>query len=1735
MATEEEWLAGFDTEADQAGDVTTEVKPQEIPQDWVAGFGDEEEDEVVDFVDEEPVRANESEPFWHPWVRQATATYLTRHKPAAEIIQRSAVRTAEDLYNVVNEQLPIGDGKVARWEEEWLGDPKSAVVDISADIGSWLTSFFGPGTLFAKGLTLPAQLPKIKKGLDVLKGSVEATKYGKQLINFTRIASQGFARGVVADYVRTDVDDLDAKQAVEKRVEELYLGAALGIGVNLGLAGLQRLVRAGVNKIDALREVRKASEGKADPEQALRDLKDAVEEENAIKQDISEQINPRENDLKIDFDELGDKGQAIKALEEGPYSEAKEIVDTSGLTDDFIYFSHATSSDAVKNILKNGFDLKYSGGDLETNVLVHGTPDNLLERLAKIKEGTDVHSAAGNSAVVFKIPKDEFVKGFRDGGIADATIDQGTTIVPNKYIAGYSIGQDVQKGLPPAPQKITPEGKVEEVVPAPRVDPADEVFQFIQGQRNYPLQVQAMVQETIKLSQRLTPKVNSLVEDISKLDNAVLKESNVDVGKSFDEIKSKIITLEDDLLRNRKLIDIRAKVGNFAGRLLAGFRKKEVVDLTKPFEYKPEVRKQLDNIDTLLNLIKSVKTGTNYGQDIVKRLRTELSLLDEVAETGNLAAALDKQFNLTAESSLKTIWGNYKQRISKQVIKELRTKEPTNKAALELFSNRVTSTLNGALKGNKKVANKVKTALADVQDIVKNPGKYRESINQIISDITKAKDIPADEVNRSLRILEDLKEGVNSQRFIDSLPNRGKIVEKILREEVDNIGNKIRAAVNSGTEKQLVDDVMSDLSGKIKELSQSEKDILLNTIRVELANTVASVRDSILGNFKSKELYKQYSLKAQIRELDEMADKSIAEIKEYLKVNARKAQVDPEGIKELKTEVRQSRKVLTDILKNEEIAAKNEFNKEFLKAFQAMGRHGTEGINNIELSIRALETYRMNTGLLMGFRTFLVGLPSGIINLTLQPLETALKTLLKTKNLQKINRFNREVKAHKLAIAEIAAVKSYFSSFVDALRVAKNTLKYGEEGSFMPQIMRRHEEDLTSVLDSVKAKEKPYTINFKNKKELEKMVKAYGVDNPENATLFRRFLEDVALGEASTRLSKLTRPLFDLSFRAMQIPDQAMIFLGYMRNQDAFFTKQGIENGLSGRQLQEFVKDGLDKAVVRTDDGLIRAAQLEGQQDIEQLSRMITFQQEYADKYVSQFAKGFADWSRGGGRGGPDFLSRFDDPYMNPSKIAARWLSMFIKTPTAVAQWSVDKFPITRGTHLGLMALGGVTKNTVGTNTQRAIRSLEKSIKDIDNALTIKPITKDAKDDFFRQRADLVKTKEDLILKQAEIRAEAVTDFFLGTTLLVGITHWLAAGRITGSGAHLSREQRDRLIKGEAAWKPNHIYVEWDGELKAIDYSRLEPLSTILSSYVDMIHHLEFSQEDPTDDDVNMFNVMLTSLIYNFKNKYFLRGLSDFMDLFNPNTPEGKWESFAASQVGTLLPRPISEFNKINQEYAEYAIGFQEKVRLRSGRTNQRIERNLFGEKVSRIYGQKGLWGMVNPIYVTDVKDDSVMGEITNFREPVGKQDFYRKRGLKGDIDLRKFRNKSNQYPLFQAYADLISSKKKEVEIDGRVYNTTLRGAIRRLIRTKEYRDAITAGEVLEGEVSKIDLISGYIDEYRSHFWNQMKEDRRYNNYVDEDGVSWKNFVRIEGVKERRRKRTERTKGMEELMLPALD
>lgn len=1682
-----------------------------------------------DAVDEGEIEPREDEPFWHPWVRQATATYLTKHKPAAEIIQRTGLRTADDLYNAINEYIPLGEE--AQWEDEWLGDPKSAVVDITTDIASWTASFFGPGTVLTKTATLPAKLPKIKKGLTAIKETLEGTNLGQKLSKVFQIGAQGFARGVVADYIRTDVDDLDKREAVEKRIKEVYIGGAIGTGVNFGLAGLgftvkgvSRIVNNQMKKIDAVREVRKASEGKADPEQALRDLKDAVEEENAIKADLREQINPTKNDFdvklkpKVDEPELEDFDLEFKPkVEEGGAKPPKEQWQTTTEVKGEAKVEVKTSS--WKGVDENG----------EPVEVVVKWYDGKYQGTTTYELNPDGSRGQSSESLVNKVTEDKLKQG--DEEALPEVIGQ------NRFFKDTETLETSQKRLEEAKAKLKKKTEpVEEVEapvveePKPKLNPEDEVLAVIQGKENWPQQVQALTKETAQLSNRLTPKISAAINEINQLDAVLKQESKTNIGKGFEKVKKQVLTLEDEFLRYRKLVDIRARAAHFSGQALNAFRRNKKIDLTGVFKYNPQVRAELDNIDRILDLIGSVKAGKNPGENIVRNIRTELNLIEDVIETGNLSKALDKQFNLTAESSVNTIWGRYKKRISDQVLKELRTKQPTNKASLELFSNRVSATIKGAVKGEKKIAAKVKTALSDVQDVIKNPAKYREAIDQIITDITKAEKIPAADVKRSLRILEDLKEGVNSKRFIDSLPNRDKIVQKILREEIDNIGKQIREAVKTGSERELVTRVMGDLSRKIKELSPSEKSVLLNTIRVELSNTIASVRDSVLGNFKSKELYKQYTLKNQIRELDEMSDKSIAEIKEYLKVNARKVEVDPDGIKQLKEEAKSSRKVLTDRLKNEEIAAKNAFNESFLRELVANGRYGVYGKSNYELGIRAAETFRINTGLLMGFRTVTIGVLSGLLQSITQPLELALKTYFKTKNLQKLGEISNEIKAHQLALAELRATSVYLTSFADAFSVLKQSLKTlgAEEGAFMPQALKSHDELVGGVSTSLK-NNRPFQINFKDKKSLERLVKKYGIERPETDSLLRRVLEDAVLEEATTGFGKSLFPMLTASFRAMGVADQPILYISAMRNLRAQYLKEGIEKNLTGEALEKFVKENIDESIVK-EGNVFKWADIEKNNDVRELALATVFRQEYADKYISKMGEGVARWTRTGGAGGDDLLSKFNDPYINPTKVAARWLvATFIKTPTIIAQWTVDKFPVARFGHLLYMGTG---KIGLGTPTQRAIKDVQSRIDEVTKALNAKTITKDLKEDFIKQREDLVATKRDLVLKQAEIKAEALGDFFLGTALVIGITHVAAAGRITGSGAHLTPEQKKRLLKNNADWKPNHIYI---GD-RSFDYSRLEPISTILSAYVDVFHHYQFSNDTPTEDDASLANTLLLSFIHNFKNKTFLRGFSDILDVLDPNTSEGKVESYIASQISTVFPRPIRELNTLNDEFQEYALGLREKLRQRVGVTNQRYERNIFGEKVERKYQNPGLFGLVNPIYTSTLKNDAVINAIADFREPVGKQDFYRKAGLRGDIDIRKFRNSSTDYPLFQAYSDLMSTKRKDTTIFGEYYEgLTLRRAVSRLMRTKEYKQAANYGQSVDGEYTKIGLLGSLISEYRNHFWNQMKEDRRYNNYVDEDGVSWKKFVRIEGVEEKRRKRTERTKGMKELMLPTLD
>jgi len=238
-------------------------------------------------------------------------------------------------------------------------------------------------------------------------------------------------------------------------------------------------------------------------------------------------------------------------------------------------------------------------------------------------------------------------------------------------------------------------------------------------------------------------------------------------------------------------------------------------------------------------------------------------------------------------------------------------------------------------------------------------------------------------------------------------------------------------------------------------------------------------------------------------------------------------------------------------------------------------------------------------------------------------------------------------------------------------------------------------------------------------------------------------------------------------------------------------------------------------------------------------------------------------------------------------------------------------------------------------------------------------------------------------------------------------------------------------------------------------------------------------------------------------------------DLLDERNPTGKLETFFSNLAGSFYPRALREIATANEEYQKYAIGFLERLKMKVGMDTQRIERNMLGEKVKRKYTNEGLYGLVSPIYISEIKDDRVMKTIANFSEKFNYQTFY----TRGGIDMRKFRHKSNDYPLFQIYADLVSRKKKETTIGTETQELSLRQALNNLIKSDEYREAIQYGEPLEGEQSRSQLIKDKLSEYRNHFWTVMQEDPRYKNYVNSDGKSWLSFILKEEPTQIRRKR----------------
>ena len=1483
-------------------------------------------------------------------------------KPIVDPTVRAGVRAAEDVYNASQEFLFFGEK--AKWEDEWLGKPESAVEDIAAEMGSWVVGFVGPGGLVQKGVSTVANIPKVSSKTTKLLGLIGKTKKGEKALQVGKIAAEGAVKGAVADYLTTDVGDLEAEDAILERLSNTVEGAAIGAGVNLTTFGTGRLVSAQYRRLKALRKVKQAVEGKADATSALKELKASIDEETTIKEDFLSDIKP--------VDDRVDPTQTVDEI---------------------------------------------------------------------IKEA--------------ELP----------------TVEK-----------------------PEAPLR-------DDAVPAkPTVNPELEIEEYIKQGQSLPEQVNRLVRLNVGLDGEMTPKINSLVESLSDFDSQIEQGVRKGLTNQFNTIKKGVVDLEIDLRRYRKMIELRARAGNLSGKLLLAFKGMPKMDFNKPIKYKPAVQKQLESIDRLLDLVGGVKGGKLTNEKLLSNLKRELGSADELSKTGDLKGTVEKEFDSVVDESVDSIWSNYKNRISDQVVKTLRLSKNTNKAALDMFSDTVTKNLKDAVAPSKPILKKVNQTIDNLQDILANPEKYKESIDVIIKDISEATGLEPSAAANASRILTDLKNGVQGKRFLEALPQRNTLVEKVLKEEVDNITNKIKDAVKKGTEKDLVDNVISDISSRITNLGYQEKQVLIDMVRAELGNTVTAMREKILGNFISKEIYQKYSLKHSIEELDEMADKSIAEIKEYLGVTAKKSQLVPEDIKRLKEQAKASKKILTDKLKQEEVAAYNEFVKEFLQSLGKMDAFGMEEIGNFELFLRASEKFRLNS-LLFSVRTWTVGLLSAGFNMGYQPFKQMLKRYNEVKDLQRkgIKGYGPEVSAMKIALQELTATSEYINNWGDLMNVLKATWKQNGHGAFNAKAFRRHEEDLiakTKTDEVAELKKGPIKLNFKNKENLQNLVNKYGVDDERNRTRLRKFLEEIVEGEPTTRIGKALDPLFSVSFRAMGMFDQPFIFLGTMRALRSQSLQEGLLRNLEGEALEKFTKERMQEALKREGD-VLTWAKNEEFNEVSELGFSMVYQQEYADKVISQIARDFARWSRSG-----------ESAYRNPFKIAARLFVPFIKTPTAIAQWTVDNLPVLAQFNWARVSLGF-------SKTARELERVEKTIISNTDAIKAKPISKDQIKEIEDAQESLFQERRDLILKNAEEKAEATANGISSAVLGIGITTAISTGNITGSGAHLSDDQKARLR--DAGWRPNTIYI---GGHK-IDYSRFEPFSTLVSVHADLTHYLMMSGEGLTNDDLQWYNVLRASFVSNFSDKYFLRGLKSFFGLLDKRAGDFNAESVAVDFLSSLSPTIIRDLNQMNQEFQTKAHGFRDKLMERSfGKFPGLYARNLLGEKVERQWQMEGAWGVLSPVYFAKDERDDLMTELANIREDVGgRQSFYRTEVQR--IDTRDYRDPKTGLSLQDEWMEEMS----KIKISGK----TLRKSLEKLIKSKKYKDAPNF-EVTDAPHTRASLVSAILDKHRNKAWKEIRKNKKLKSYTNSEGNSWLDI--ITGEVSLIQEPTRDVRGMADISLP---
>lgn len=330
-------------------------------------------------------------------------------------------------------------------------------------------------------------------------------------------------------------------------------------------------------------------------------------------------------------------------------------------------------------------------------------------------------------------------------------------------------------------------------------------------------------------------------------------------------------------------------------------------------------------------------------------------------------------------------------------------------------------------------------------------------------------------------------------------------------------------------------------------------------------------------------------------------------------------------------------------------------------------------------------------------------------------------------------------------------------------------------------------------------------------------------------------------------------------------------------------------------------------------------------------------------------------------------------------------------------------------------------------------------------------------------------------------KADALGQLSLGALTTASTLLYLNSGSqaITGGGPR-NRQERDALR--ETGWQPYSIKL---GDTY-ISYQRLDPVATMMQMAADYRDYLTYEVKD--DDDRGAFELFTAmSLVYavNLTDKTFLQGVNNMLNVMRD--PEYYGPKLFKDVSSGLVPNVINQVRNTKSEIiVKEAKSFSDTLTKRVPGLDKKVapKRNILGEEVYRsnpmILGT-GLFGLVNPFYVSPDRKDLVFNEIAKTRQGYKLPPKYLF-GIR-DINLEEVESSVGKYDVYDRLQELTGTVK--------ISDKTLRQYLKEVMSSKEYKNIpnLSVFETTGEKSPKIDIINNIIRAYRSKAQEQVLQE----------------------------------------------